>query len=117
MNNIPASVQMMAWRRPGDNPLSEPMLVNLLTQICVTRPQCVDIYYAITEIHVQMIQHKDDMTRKRFLYHWPFEKGIWSPVQSFLKGPILRSFDVFLVARLNKLGNKRFTCQQSKDNK
>ena len=34
-------VQIMAWRRPGDKPLSEPMMVSLLTQICVTRPQWV----------------------------------------------------------------------------
>ena len=27
INNIPALVQIMAWRRPGDKPLSEPMLV------------------------------------------------------------------------------------------
>ena len=39
INNIPASVQIMAWRRPGDKPLSEPMMVSLLTHICVTRPQ------------------------------------------------------------------------------
>ena len=32
----------MAWRRPGDKPLSEPILVSLLTHICVTRPQCVN---------------------------------------------------------------------------
>ena len=25
INNIPAMVQIMAWRRPGDKPLSEPM--------------------------------------------------------------------------------------------
>ena len=31
----------MAWRRPGDKPLSEPMMVRLLTHICVTRPQWV----------------------------------------------------------------------------
>ena len=41
MNNIPALVQIMAWRRPGDKPLSAPMMVNLLTHICVTRPQWV----------------------------------------------------------------------------
>ena len=39
INNIPALVQMMAWRRPGDKPLSEPMVVRLSTHICVTRPQ------------------------------------------------------------------------------
>ena len=31
----------MAWRRPGDKPLSEPTVVSLLTHICVTRPQWV----------------------------------------------------------------------------
>ena len=41
INNISALVQIMAWRRPGDKPLSEPMMVNLLTHICVTRPQWV----------------------------------------------------------------------------
>ena len=39
INNIPALVQRMAWRRPGDKPLSEPMIVILLTHICVTRLQ------------------------------------------------------------------------------
>ena len=39
---IPALVQIMTWRRPGDKPLSEPMMVNLLTHICVTRPQWVN---------------------------------------------------------------------------
>ena len=43
INNIPALVQIMAWRRPGDKPLSEPMLVSLLTHICVTRPQWVKV--------------------------------------------------------------------------
>ena len=38
INNIPALVQIMAWRRPGDKPLSEPMMVSLLMHICVTRP-------------------------------------------------------------------------------
>ena len=42
ISNIPALVQIMAWRRPGDKPLSEPMVVNLLTHKCVTRPQCVN---------------------------------------------------------------------------
>ena len=42
INNIPALVQIMAWRRPGDKPLSETVLVSLLTHICVTRPQWVN---------------------------------------------------------------------------
>ena len=42
INNIPALVQIMAWRRPGDKPLSESIMVSLLTHICVTRPQWVN---------------------------------------------------------------------------
>ena len=43
INNIPALVQIMAWRRPGDKPLSEPMLVFVPTHISVTQPQWVNI--------------------------------------------------------------------------
>ena len=41
INNIPALVQIMAWRRPGDKPLSEAMMVRLLTHIYVAWPQWV----------------------------------------------------------------------------
>ena len=44
INNIPLLVQMMAWRRPGDKPSSEPMMVSLLTHMCVTRLQWVNWY-------------------------------------------------------------------------
>ena len=55
INNIPELFQIMASHRPGDKPLSEPMLVSLPTHICVTRPQWVhrDMYlgkYNLTEI-------------------------------------------------------------------
>ena len=43
INNIPASVKIMAWRRPGNKPLSEPMMVSLPTHICITRPQRVKL--------------------------------------------------------------------------
>ena len=57
INNIPALVQIMAWRRPGDKPLSEPMMDNLPTHICVTRPQWANelhkstdcLYYVYTQ--------------------------------------------------------------------
>ena len=45
INDIPALVQIMAWRRSGGKPLSEPMMVSLLTHICVTRPQWVNCLY------------------------------------------------------------------------
>ena len=64
INNIPALVQIMAWRRPGDKPLSEPMMVSLLTHICVTRSQWVNtdflycnmISYWVVSIWLVIIQ-------------------------------------------------------------
>ena len=47
INNNPSLVQIMAWRRSGDKPLSEPMMVSLLTHICVTQPQWVNILHLI----------------------------------------------------------------------
>ena len=47
INNIPALVQIMAWRRPGDKPLSEPMMGSFLTHICVTRPQWVKEWWSV----------------------------------------------------------------------
>ena len=41
IDSIPALFQIMAWRRPGDKPLSEAMMVSLLTHIYVARPQWV----------------------------------------------------------------------------
>ena len=37
IHNIPASVQVMAWCRSGDNPLSEPVMVRLPMHLCVTQ--------------------------------------------------------------------------------
>ena len=50
INNIPALVQIMAWRRPGDKPLSGPMMVRLPTHICVTRPPWVNAFHWIRGI-------------------------------------------------------------------
>ena len=42
---VPALVQIMAWHRTGDKPLSEPLIVSLLTHVCVTRPLWVKLKY------------------------------------------------------------------------
>ena len=52
INNIPALVQIMAWRRLGDKPLSEQMMDSLPTHICVTRPQWVNVC-----IHTHWLKH------------------------------------------------------------
>ena len=53
INNIPALVQIMVWRRPV-KPSSEPMMVILLMHICVTRPQWVKLrsYQVILWYHL-----------------------------------------------------------------
>ena len=71
INNIPALVQIMAWRRPGDKPLSEPMMVSLTMHICVTRPWWVngpfmDIYMSSSD---DVIQH-DQQDFKKFHSIW-----------------------------------------------
>ena len=50
INNIPALVQITAWRRPGDKPLSELMMVILQADICVTRPQWVKLNAAFANL-------------------------------------------------------------------
>ena len=52
IDNIPALFQIMAWRRPGDKPLSEAMIVSLLTHICVAWPQWVKPPECVSEINV-----------------------------------------------------------------
>ena len=64
INNIPAPLQIIAWRRRGHKPLSELVMVSLLTHIRVTRPQWVKqshdrinlnpqvAYYNICPLHI-----------------------------------------------------------------
>ena len=52
INNIPALVQIMAWHRPGNKPLPEPMMVSLLMHIFITWPQWVN---------KGMVEHKSEL--------------------------------------------------------
>ena len=56
IHNIPTLVQVMAWRRPGDKPLSKPMIVILPTHICVTRPQWVNWSHWIHKCYTKTFQ-------------------------------------------------------------
>ena len=62
INNIPALVQIKAWRRPGDKPLSESMMISLPTHICGTRPQWVKSHL-LTEINKSNIYSKHAITK------------------------------------------------------
>ena len=50
IDNKQALVQVMASRRSRGKPLSEPMMVRLLTHICVTRPRWVNINPNVIEL-------------------------------------------------------------------
>ena len=58
INNNPALFQIMAWRRLGDKPLSEPMMVSSLTHICVTRPQWVKRGGKTTDSPISTLSHE-----------------------------------------------------------
>ena len=67
----------MAWRQPGDKPLSKPMMVRLLTHICVVRPQWVQ-HHCFYNVHFDMmwwISHKLHKLRWRIL---PFNHRNWA---------------------------------------
>ena len=69
INNIPALVLIMAWRGPGDKPLSEPMLVRSLTYICVTRPQWVKPLSMIDKSDCELLLGWHLMSTKPYFMH------------------------------------------------
>ena len=87
----------MAWRHPGDKPLSEPMVVSLPTHICVARPQWVNIPYLNCKREIWGVFcdfkiwscssafarpiHHDIKSWKIRLHYWPFVQGThwWFP--------------------------------------
>ena len=77
----------MAWCRVGDKPLSEPMVVSLLTHICVTRPQWVNHYSHVTwaSWHLkssstwfffQKLVQAISKENMEVLHYWLFVRGI-----------------------------------------
>ena len=73
INNIPALVQIMAWRRPGDKPLSEPMMVRLPTHICVTRPQRVNqffLYMHVSFCNIPYICNMNVICDREAVHQW-----------------------------------------------
>ena len=76
INNIPALVQIMAWRRPGDKPWYEPMMVRLPTHICVTRPQWVknDLFPLQCCENYRGTSGGSDETQLYRVWLWPMDK-------------------------------------------
>ena len=78
INKIPALVLIMAWRRPGDKPLSEPMLVRSLTHICVTRPQWDKLCLAYVP-NCLMYLSKDRQIYSKKTFLWAKKYQTWLP--------------------------------------
>ena len=74
----------MAWRRPGDKPLSEPMVVRLPTHICVTRPQWDNDL--LNAIGIQTKSCLEQIIRYKITEEWHLvpldhrKKNIWTTV-------------------------------------
>ena len=73
IDNIPALVQIMVWRRPGDKPLSGPIMVSLLTHRYITRPQWVNFYLpdAMIQPAQLFITHQQVYKFLRMHTSWP----------------------------------------------
>ena len=81
INNYPSLVQIMAWRRSGDKPLSEPMMVSLLTHICVTRPQWVIVVYKLCQRFVSASVIIISNTKPSLLIYSRLKIHLWiSPI-------------------------------------
>ena len=91
INNIPTLVPIMAWRRPGDKPLSEAMMGSLLTHICVTRPQRINMPLLLKYLNLQVIisikirSFASISCKKRYFETW---KLIWYICDKFIQKPL-----------------------------
>ena len=93
-----ALFQIMAWRRTGNKPLSDPMVISLLTHICVTRTQWVKqwlLAQSFDKENMRMLCH-EIFTNSPFMltalyghipYTWP------RLIQSFYDKRFLNTFD------------------------
>ena len=75
INNIPALVQIMVCDRPGNKPLTEPMMVILLMQICAPQLQWArrmpkDLVYMRMSLYPRVLQRLGNIyTTKRRSAH------------------------------------------------
>ena len=101
----------MPWRWPCDKPLSEPMVVSLLTHICITRPQWVktmvspcpisrplskptQIHYQLNSIEGYLRQVCPKPGCQKMIikapHYWPFVREMYRWLMNFPhKGPVL----------------------------
>ena len=98
----------MAWRRPGDMPLSDPVMVRLWTRICVTGPQWIEHPFPMPNC-CEILHKHDTKNAIPFTKLWFrivfFEQArikilinrIWWNVSSI--SPTIKSFQVYITMR------------------
>ena len=91
ISNIPALVQIMTWRRPGNKPLSEPMLVRLPTHIYVTQPQWVNATHCTTLHGHHQNNHcgTREIIRYRYLILNDLSSYKWKQMENFCFNQII----------------------------
>ena len=78
INNIPALIEIISWCRPGDKPLSEPMVFRLPTPICVPRrqwvkPVCWPAFHlpaSLTGLHTHHCHVTSSKMRRCSVFYW-----------------------------------------------
>ena len=95
INNIPALVQVMAWCRPGDKPLSDPMMVKFTDAYMrhsASMSYTVIMHYGWENKHLVCL--------KRYIFHQS-----WRTVMSSPHGERHWLFEIMLIC-VNKIKNK-----------
>ena len=104
----------MAWCWPGDKPLSEPMMVRLLMQICIIRPQWVKHLASSeqTELWIKWQIFADIFTQMKIIIFWlkfqycwpiPWEQNFSvKNTTIFLQENAFKNFKCKMVAMLSR---------------
>ena len=103
LNDIPVLIQKMARHQPGDNLLSDPMVITLQKHICVTWPQWVNqdlvwIIWIDIPACIMMTSSNGNIFHVTGHLCGEFTGLRWIPAQR----PVMRCFEVFFDLCLNK---------------
>ena len=77
LDNIWALAQIMARHLLGDKPLSEPMMISLLTHICITRPQWVNNICILMHLRLNYMKRNKCNTSLIRIFHSRIYCSIW----------------------------------------
>ena len=121
INNIPALIQIMAWRRRGDKPISEPMVVSLLAYLYALlgpsefKKIINETYTQFSTINLAMLQEisRIDSYIERYELHntcnMTYSAGIHWQRESFIETYVIKST---LIVKYNFRADSRLANNQ-----